>query len=886
MARKNPSLNTNEPPTLETCASEPIRIPAAIQPHGVLLVVREPNLEVVMASANAAHMFSEDVLGRRLDEFVTDPSMRCLVAAAASDPRDAGEIRLETSAGGSWPARLHRASGHLVVELFERDDTTDLALPTYLQLVRRFDCIRRIEDIEPLCEAVASEVRDLLGFDRVMVYRFDRDDHGVVIAEECATDMEPFLGLHYPESDIPAQARALYVENPIRVIVDARYVPVPLVPAHVSGTPLDLSHAALRSVSPIHCEYLQNMGVTASLSISIVVDGRLWGLIACHDRAPRQPSHVHQLACEFLADAMSVRISELERIRTLRSKATACSVQLQLIEQMIAAPQFAEGLADGKRSLSDLIPCDGAAVIAHDEITCMRTTPTPAELRELRDVLRARSRIEVLDIQRLASLHPPAAAWGDRAAGMIAVPLSPDGSDWLLWFRTEQVHTVRWAGDPRKQAAAATPSGRLSPRGSFAEWTETVRGACAPWETWQVEVASEFRTAIVAGVIHQASELQRLNARLEDASLHKDRMLATVSHELRNPLNAITGWVRLARMGLAGEKLEQALETIERNAVLQARLIDDLLDVSRFQRGAVQLETAPIDLVEVIRAAVDAVRPSARGQGVTVDMQIYADSGEIIGDFGRLQQVVWNLLSNAIKFSGKDSAVDVGLHRDGSRLVLEVSDHGEGLEPGQLQVIFEPFRRANTTKRTTAGLGLGLSIVKNIVELHGGEVTAHSDGLGTGVTMRVHLPVFAVRLAEDSEETQPVGPSSSVLAGLSILVVEDQPDSARMIAELLRNGGASAETADNGKTAMATLRSRKFDVIVSDLEMPEMDGFEFMAALRADDTLKSMACAALTAYSRPQDRARALQAGFRQHVSKPVDPQELTTVVASLAGRL
>lgn len=870
-----------QPPTLDTCASEPIRIPAAIQPHGVLLAVRNSDFEVVVASANASEVFESDVANRKLEHLLSADSVQVVVDSSKAN--DGGEVLLETSSGERRPSRVHNIDDLIAIEIFHRDANLHNDAPGHAEIMRRFDCIRRMDEIEPLCEAIVDDVRAITSFDRVMVYRFDREGHGSVIAEVCDTDLEPFLGLHYPESDIPAQARELYVENPIRVIVDASYRPVPLVPAERPDTqqPLDLSHAALRSVSPIHCEYLQNMGVAASLSISIVVDGRLWGLVACHHRTPRHPDRTQQLACEFLANALSVRISELERIHSLKSKTAAYSIQIQLIEQMVTAPVFSEGLAQGKKKLTDLIPCDGAAVLANGELTCIGTTPTPDELKELQEALVTHERLDVFAEQRLSSVYAPAASWVERAAGVVGVPLNPDGRDWLFWFRGEQVRNIRWAGEPGKENR--TQSGRLTPRGSFEEWIENVRGASSPWETWQIEIASDFRTALVAGIIHQASELARLNARLENASLHKDQMLATVSHELRNPLNAIAGWTKVARMGLSGRKLDEALETIERNVDLQARLIDDLLDASRFERGTLQLETEPIDLVEVIRAGVDSLRPLARDRGIAIDVQIYADSGEIIGDFGRLQQVVCNLLSNAIKFSKKDSAVEVSLRRESSRLELEVRDDGEGVDPDLLEVIFEPFRRV--TKSSTAGLGLGLSIVKNIVELHGGKVAAKSEGLGQGLTVSVSLPIFAVRLEHTDASNAPKTPHCT-LEGLSVLVVEDQPDSAKVITEILRAGGAEAQTAENGIAALKTLRETRFDVVVADLEMPEMNGFELVAALRDDPDLSDLPCVALTAFSRPKDRARALQAGFGQHVGKPVDPAELTTVIASLVGRL
>lgn len=874
---------------LENCASEPIRIPGSIQPHGALVGVVEPALEIVLASRNADDMLATGgaVRGRRLDEIVDANSMEELRAALAGDPRDVNPIGVRLRDGRRMHGLAHRSEGLLLIEFEPTGDDQLQFSSAYRRLVRRFDRLRRAPTIEDVVKLAADEVRELTRYDRVMAYRFDAHHNGEVVAEARSEDLEPFLGLHYPASDIPPQARQLYLENPVRIIADAGYEPVPIEPDvnPLTGAPVDLSHAALRSVSPIHCAYLQNMGVASSMSISITTGDRLWGLVACHHRTPHHVPYGTRLVAEFLAHVLSARVVELERIRSLSAKTRAYATQTRLVEQMVTAPRFDQGLSRGQYDLTNLLPCDGAAIVANGEVTRLGVTPSETEIRELVEAIAAPEGIQVRQTDRLSEVHPPAAAWADRAAGMIAVPISTEGDESLFWFRRERVEAVRWAGNPNEPVVEGPEPGRLSPRGSFAEWVEHTRGTCAPWEEWEVEVASDFRTALVASVIHQAAELERLNARLLDASQQKDRFLATVSHELRNPLNAIVGWVRVARMGLGEKEMERALETIARNADAQARLIDDLLDMSRAQSGRLQIASRPLDLAEVIRNAVESLAPLASSRGITIETEYCQERSDIIGDPVRLQQVVWNLLSNAVKFTDDGRRVWVALQRQRSALTVDVRDEGLGMDEATLPTIFEPFKQAEGPRKA-AGLGLGLSIVKSIVELHGGTVAASSPGVGRGSTFTVTLPLAAFQLPMEAESVDAILGTSTSLAGVSILVVEDHPDAAEMIAALLRRSGAASTTVGDGREALERLRREPFDLLVSDLEMPHMDGFELIGALKQDADLQDLPTVALTAYGRGPDRARALQAGFGQHVTKPVDPEELVTVIASLLGRL
>ncbi|HEX8162400.1 MAG TPA: PAS domain S-box protein [Pyrinomonadaceae bacterium] len=399
-----------------------------------------------------------------------------------------------------------------------------------------------------------------------------------------------------------------------------------------------------------------------------------------------------------------------------------------------------------------------------------------------------------------------------------------------------------------------------------------------------------------------AVENARLYKEAQEVNRLKDEFLATLSHELRTPLTAVLGWTRLLGTGQLDEATRaRALETIERNALSQVQLIDDILDVSRVIRGKLRLNVRSTDLVPVIEAAVDSVRPAAEAKGIRLQVILDRQSGPISGDPDRLQQVVWNLLSNAIKFTPKEGRVQVVLARVNSHLEVTVSDTGQGIPEEFLPYVFDRFRQADpTTTRTHGGLGLGLAIVRHLVELHGGSVKAESAGAGQGATFRVSLPLLAARRAEAA----PPGESgeeararvSTYFAGLDcppeldgvrVLLVEDDADSRELLIMVLEHCRAEVVATAGSQEAMSALEGWRPDVIISDIEMPGEDGYTFIRRLRALPAERGgdTPAAALTAYARAEDRMRALVAGFQLHVPKPVEPAELVTVVASLAGR-
>ena len=376
-----------------------------------------------------------------------------------------------------------------------------------------------------------------------------------------------------------------------------------------------------------------------------------------------------------------------------------------------------------------------------------------------------------------------------------------------------------------------------------------------------------------------------------EASRAKDEFLATVSHELRTPLTAMLGWARILTEGESSpERIQKGLTIIERNARAQAQLIDDILDVSRIVAGKVRLSMRRVDTSAVIKAAIETIRPTVTAKGVQLRMAISPDLGDIVADEYRLQQVVWNLLSNAVKFTPKGGEVTVGADRGPSAVVIRVSDTGKGISAAFLPHVFDRFRQddASTTKQQ-AGLGLGLSIVRQLVHLHGGKVVAKSDGEKKGATFEVTLPIRAVEpqermLVSDRDLTTKASDVRCPLSGVDVLVVEDQDDARGLIATVLEDAGANVRQASSVAAAFQILSTADVHAIVSDVAMPNEDGYSLLKRVRADRSLRHVAvpALALTAYARAEDRENALAAGFQEHSSKPIDPARLVRLVLGL----
>ena len=412
--------------------------------------------------------------------------------------------------------------------------------------------------------------------------------------------------------------------------------------------------------------------------------------------------------------------------------------------------------------------------------------------------------------------------------------------------------------------------------------------ARAEAESAMARSAAAQATSLAAKLDATRAELQHALSAAETASRARDEFLATVSHELRTPLTSIIGWIQLLRLERDEMSLAEGLDTIDRNARAQSRLIEDILDFSRINAGKLRLSVGPLDLTDVIEAAIDIVRPAADAKGVRIDRVLDSEAGHVSGDPDRLQQVFWNLLSNAVKFTPRGGKVLIRLERISSHCELTVSDTGQGISAKFLPYVFDRFSQADSSStRAHAGLGLGLGIVRHLVELHGGTVQAFSRGEGQGATFAVRLPLLVAHDRDEEEvelielpAVRAIEQPFADLTGVSVLVVEDNDDSRKLLQTILLRAGAVVQIAESAATALRILAGEWPDIIISDIEMPGEDGYSLISAIRRTPGLATLPVIALTAHASETERDRALASGFNAHVAKPIGEGQLPAIVA------
>lgn len=710
---------------LTNCDREPIHIPGTVQPHGVLLSFDAAH-GLAAHSANAAEVLgSVPALGSTLASgSFPPPIVQALVQLLRPDlDQDTLEIELN---GRVFDVQGHRSGDFWIVELEPRPVDSPPPHIFALAAQRALSDMHRASSLEALLIETTREIRRVTGFDRVMCYQFRHDQSGEVVTEERRGDLEPFLGLRYPASDIPVQARRLYEVNLLRFIADVDAAPSRLVPplGPDSSQPLDLSHSVLRSVSPIHIEYLRNMGVRASMSVSIIVEGRLWGLFACHHYSgPRVASPPVRAACKVMGQVTSVLVEKHVADRHRRALSSSQAVLARLNGGLhLGDDVLATALASNV--VPDLIKCDGGAIALEGRVVRWGRAPRPE------DIATILTRLAGEDVPEVVSMNRPEGALenlaiADCPCGMLAVRFHKESGGWVFWFRSEEIETVRWAGEPNKVYAEGPNGARLSPRGSFAEYIEVVRGRALPWTSVDLTLARQLKVVLQEAVLARGAEVQRA----------RDVFMAALGHDLRNPLHAIT--LSAALLSADPSKAAKMGGRISTSADRMKRLVDQMLDFGRIQAGGIGVSRTDIDVVALARTIIDESESAFPGFQVRADFPAGGLRANVDPD--RFGQVLANLLSNARHHGLPARPVDVVMARDGDDLVLEVANEAEEIPEARRANLFKPFKGEGASNpRNRTGLGLGLYIVQQIVIEHGGAVGL--DYENGRVVLRVRLP--------------------------------------------------------------------------------------------------------------------------------------------------
>ncbi|MVN77936.1 GAF domain-containing protein [Hymenobacter sp. HMF4947] len=749
--------------TLTNCDREPIHIPGLVQPYGFLLCLAEDTHRIVQASANTQALIglaAEDLLGKGLEELL-GPGRLAEVAALLPTLTETTKllgVRLKHVAGQPfYKLILHRYDGLLWAEFepLAEEEASVLSLPALNNTLSQMLSATNVLDF---CQYAVEQVRDITGFARVAMYRFAADESGEVVAEAKRDDLDPLLGLHYPATDIPQQARAMYLKNWLRFIPDIDYAPTPLVPARTPGTgrPPDMTYAVLRSVSPIHIEYLRNMGVAATMTISIIQDGKLWGMVMCHHDAPRLVSYELRELCLFIGKTFSALLSTKEQLETHAYQLRLQQAQVRLLEQVSNHVNFVEGLYQPVPIVLDVLNCGGAAICFDGEVVRLGNAPTPPQIRELATWLDEHLEEDVFHTDSYARLNQAGLAMRATASGVLAVALAQEPGNYLFWFRPELLQTVRWAGKHEKVHKMEDGQLFLSPRQSFAAWAQTVESTAAPWLPLELETANAIRLHIADVRLKVFNELQaraaslgRLNTELARSNDELDSFAYVASHDLKEPLRGIHNYSIFLLEDYA-ELLDadgvDKLQTLVRLSQRMEALIDSLLQLSRV--GRLDLELVPTDMNELVADVLDLLRPRFEQTHTTVDVR--GPLPTIEADAVRLREVFNNLFTNAIKYNNKpERRITVGWAPAGKAGprgaanpadydVFYVQDNGIGIEQRHHESIFRIFKRLHAQDKFGGGTGAGLAIAKKMVEKHGGELWVESV-LGQGATFYFSL---------------------------------------------------------------------------------------------------------------------------------------------------
>ena len=733
---------------LANCGRESIHIPGAIQPFGVLFAIDE-DLRITHCSENVAAVLGQEpgaALGG-LIEAVIGCDLRPLVRPGDFE---AGQpFKFERASNGSrWNAFLHRHRGRLILELEPAVEpgNENIAIASADWVRASLAWIDSSLTIAELCQAACEQIKQVTGLDGLMVYKFHGDGHGEVIAEAKDPPWTKYLGLHYPASDIPPQARAIFLDNWVRMIPERDYSPVRLVSRDAAAPPVDLGRSLLRSVSPVHIEYLRNMGVCASLTLSLISEGRLWGLIAGHHySSPKHISYEGRTAAELIARLVSQQLPRREELAISGDRERGRSVLHKLVVRMKASPEPMESLAAEPPDVRDLLGCAGAAVaLPEGAWKRMGETPSRLQLAGLAAWLDQRpDDWRVFHSDQLAREYPEAADFKECASGLLALRIPKGHGNYIFWFKPEVLRTIAWAGDPDKPLTLEPSAARLRPRVSFEAWTQTVKIKSLPWARWELELSEALGNALV-GIDLQRQfdrELQE-RAAAEWANEQKEQLLAMVSHDLKNPLHSLLVGVTLIQKTMPGEALSKAstiLLGMQRSLQSMRHLIDDLLSVAKLESGTIDLQLEEHSADALFAEAFDLLLPIAVEKGVQLDRS--EDSlrdCRVRCDRERILQVLSNLIGNAVKFTASGGRVSCRVTKGAGEACFSIADTGPGIARENLTYVFDRFWQARQTRRL--GTGLGLSIAQGLITAHGGRIWVESEP-GQGSTFHFTIPL-------------------------------------------------------------------------------------------------------------------------------------------------
>ena len=709
------------------CDLEPIHLIGNIQLHGFLISLSPQDFSIVLCSSNVngfLDLESESLVGQKLEKFISCESME-LLKKKTLELSSTKLTNVMTFRFGEkiFSGHFFKSSEHLIIELEPIAEEEPLLsfFDFYQKFSTSISVLQAAKTVQEVCDLAVIEVRAITGFDRVWIHHVTDRDHLSVISEQKRADQNPFLGMHFPGSDIPKQARRLYTINHLRMISDIGSPPCEL----YSKQEIDLSLSVLRGVSPVHVEYLYNMGVRASMSISILKNDELWGLISCHHDSAHTLSYTKRAACEFIGQIVSLQIPIL----------AAREVAAQELELRVhLAPllsYFSNGNLTHSREVEDhllnLVGATGAVVsFQGNDPILFGETPRVQEVQDLIKWLSKKTTSSIYTTDELSKEYACSDSLIKKTSGVMSISLSMTERYIVAWFRAEQEQVIPWGGNPDKAMIPRDDGLRFSPRKSFELWNELVQKKSLPWKNAELSIAMDFRHALTNLIVERAEKLIVLNRELEISNNELDSFAYIASHDLKEPLRGIHTYATFLIEDSAKELDATGMDRLRKLVILTERmdaLVNSLLEFSRV--GRLELVKDEVDLNLLVLDVIDDLRMT--------NVKIVDPLPRIKCDGIRVSEIFNNLISNGMKYNDSaEKAIQIGWNQIGKEKVFYVQDNGIGILPEHKDLVFQLFKRLHIHTRYGPGSGAGLTIVKKIVERHGGKIWYTSQmGIGT-----------------------------------------------------------------------------------------------------------------------------------------------------------
>ncbi|MGB3619937.1 MAG: ATP-binding protein [Ketobacter sp.] len=868
----------------EHCEDEPIHIPESIQSYGYLFAINQENHRIEIISENVIDLFNlqGDIVGTDFfalldeDQEGVDFILETYQRARNRKTRLPIKIKFKETlirqlSDRDFFAVIYNSADRLIIELepaakFRKAYTAEHYIKIYaMSIAPKF---KAFDSLNEMAQEIVETIKYITDMERVVLYKFNDDDSGKVIAEAKNNEVDAYLNLYYPASDIPPQARELYKKNWVRLTPNVDLAPSRLIPTtQDSGRePLDLTQSLLRTLSPIHCQYIRNQGLRASFSMSLVTHDRLWGLISCHSRNPTYIPQDVRLQCENLSQLFSWHLYAKEEELFFKQKELADRSIEAMLDKISPSFPIVSVFSQHEEEVLRLMDADGFIFYSDQEVISLGQTP---DLNIVQDMY---NRVDTHDRKPFIT-NSIDKKWGTSEQlngiyGVMLIPLLEKRSYFTAWFRKERVYIQKWAGSPDEKNVDASKRERLMPRTSFQVHIKEVAGASKEFDQNDVDMASRFNRMFLAHALEVQEKMRKNMNDLEQQDRHKNEFLATLAHELRNPLSPISTGVSLLEISDKSDVREKVLATIKRQVGYMTKLIDDLMDVSRITQGKIKLDIQHIVVQEVLSNAVEIIESLMREKGHQLVLDMPEPPVYIHGDSARLSQVFSNIINNAIKYTDRNGKIEVSLQLNERHISVKIKDNGLGIPKEKLKDIFSMFTQVEAhSTHTKGGLGIGLTLVDRLVKLHHGEVIARSDGERQGSEFEVILP----RANESSQQQTSTASTEDADRKQRVLVVDDNPDVTELLNILLQNAGHKTATASNGREAIDLFKQFKPDFALLDIGMPDIDGYELCKILRKLPEAKNTIFLSQSGWGNKEYVDRALEVGFTRHFVKPLD---------------